>query len=103
MPNNVKTNGSVSFTMRVPVGIMDKVRADIEETGDYTSIAGWFNAAALNYLRVRQKDRSGGGGVTSSDLVAKKIDVLLFGIGDGSATYGMLSQTPEMPGEDAST
>lgn len=47
---------SITFTARMPLGLMEAIKQDIEESGDYNSIAQWINAACREYLAKRRRD-----------------------------------------------
>ena len=50
---------SVTFTLRLPYGLMESIKKDVEETGDFTSISQWLNSACREYLAKRKRDNAG--------------------------------------------
>ena len=47
---------SVSYTMRVPLGLMENIKKDIERRDDYNSISQWVTVACREYLMKRDKE-----------------------------------------------
>lgn len=45
---------SVTFTIRVPIGLMDQVRTDVESSGEFGSVSQWVVAAMREYLQQRK-------------------------------------------------
>lgn len=54
------------LTMRIPLGLKNRIRDDIELEGDYSSMGAWMQAAAREYLEIREQKRNlRGGGVSN--------------------------------------
>lgn len=47
---------SVSYTLRVPLGLMENIKKDIERRDDYNSISQWVTVACREYLMKREKE-----------------------------------------------
>ena len=50
------------LTMRIPLGLKNRIRDDIELEGDYSSMGAWMQAAAREYLEIREQKRNLRGG-----------------------------------------
>jgi len=53
------TKVSVTFTVRLPYGLMESIKKDIADTGDFTSVSQWLNSACREYLAKRKRDNAG--------------------------------------------
>ena len=51
---------SVTFTGRLPYGLMESIKKDTEDTGDFTSVSQWLNSACREYLAKRKRDNAVG-------------------------------------------
>ena len=50
---------TVTFTLRLPYGLMDSIKKDIDESGEFSSVSSWVNTACREYLAKRKRDRGG--------------------------------------------
>lgn len=58
----VRVNSSKLITVRFPVALADRIVQDVKETGDFRTVTEWLQCATREYLKIREKERSGGGG-----------------------------------------
>lgn len=55
---NGKERMTATFTMRLPLGLMEAIREDIENSDDFNSVSQWMNSACREYLAKRRQDRA---------------------------------------------